>query len=287
MIWFVLAIFAAIFETVAILVEKKTLIKEHALEFCCLVSLFAFIISFSFVSKVNFDLSGNIYLLIFIASLFVTIGYLFVAKGIRHMDVSIASPLLIFSPALVAVFAFIFLGERLKGIQIAGILILVFGGYFLNSDGSMRFLKTFKKMYESKAVRHILLGIFIWSFARLFDKYLLNFINQYTYLFIIHFFIMINFLVILFIFYDGMQGIKHGFEGSFKWLFLMAVLIVLARLSYLSALKIAYLSLVFVIFKSSNLLVTIIGGSIFHEKALLHRAIAAIVMIVGIYLVIV
>ncbi len=287
MMWFVLAIFAAIFETAAILVEKKTLIKEHALEFCCLVSLFAFIISFSFVSKVNFDLNFNLYLLIFIASLFVTIGYLFVAKGIRHMDVSIASPLLIFSPALVAILAFIFLGERLKGIQVAGVMILVFGGYFLNSDGSMRFLRTFKKMYESKAVKHILFGIFIWSFARLFDKYLLDFISQYTYLFIIHFFIMINFLVILFIFYDGFEGIKHGVEGSFKWLFLMAVLIVFARLSYLSALKVAYLSLVFVIFKSSNLLATIVGGSIFHEKKVLHRVIAAVVMIIGIYLVVI
>ena len=151
----------------------------------------------------------------------------------------------------------------------------------------MNFFRTIKKMYGSKAVKHILIGIFIWSFARLFDKYLLNFINQYTYLFIIHFFIMINFLVILFVFYDGMQGIKHGVKGSFKWLFLMAVLIVFARLSYLSALKIAYLSLVFVIFKSSNLLVTVIGGSIFHEKALLQRAIAVVIMIVGIYLVIV
>jgi len=287
MMWFVLAIFAAIFETVAILVEKKTLIKEHALEFCCLISLFAFIISFSFVSKVDFDLNFNLYLLIFIASLFVTFGYWLVAKGIRHMDVSIASPLLIFSPALVAVLAFIFLGERLKGIQTAGIILLVFGGYFLNSDGSMRFWKTFKKIYESKAVKHILIGIFIWSFARLFDKYLLKFLSQYTYLFIIHFFIMVNFLVILFVFYDGFKGIKHGVKGSLHWLLIMAGFIVLARLSYLTALKMAYLSLVFVIFKSSNFLVTIIGGSIFHEKAILQRAIAAVIMILGVYLVII
>ena len=61
MMWFILAIFAAIFETAAILVEKKTLIKEHSLEFFCLVSLFGFVISFDFVSKVDFDLSFNIF----------------------------------------------------------------------------------------------------------------------------------------------------------------------------------------------------------------------------------
>ena len=143
MIWFVLALLAAIFEASSIIIEKKTLIKEHALEFCCLVSLFAFLISFSFISNVDFNLSLNLYLLIFIASLFVTFGYWLVAKGIRHMDVSIASPLLNFSPAIVFILAVIFLGEKLKSLQILGILILVFGSYILNSDGSFRFFKTF------------------------------------------------------------------------------------------------------------------------------------------------
>src|SRR3989344_7122374 len=284
MIWFVLALLAAIFEASSIIIEKKTLIKEHALEFCCLVSLFAFLISFSFISNVDFNLSLNLYLLIFIASLFVTFGYWLVAKGIRHMDVSIASPLLNFSPAIVLILAVIFLGEKLKSLQILGILILVFGSYILNSDGSFRFFKTFDRMYKSKAVKNILLGILIWSVARIFDKYLLNWINQYTYLFIIHFFIMINFLLILFIFYDGLKGIKHGIKGSLHWLLVMAALIVVARLSYLTALKMAYLSLVFVIFKTSNLLAAIIGGNIFHERALLQRIIAAIIMVVGVYL---
>ena len=287
MIWFVLALLAAIFEASSIIIEKKTLIKEHALEFCCLVSLFAFLISFSFIGNVNFNLSLNLYILIFIASLFVTFGYWLVAKGIRHMDVSIASPLLNFSPAIVFILAVIFLGEKLKSLQILGILILVFGSYILNSDGSFRFFKTFDRMYKSKAVKNILLGILIWSVARIFDKYLLNWINQYTYLFIIHFFIMLNFLVILFIFYDGFKGIKHGIKGSLHWLLVMAALIVVARLSYLTALKMAYLSLVFVIFKTSNLLAAIIGGNIFHERALLQRIIAAIIMVVGVYLVII
>ncbi len=287
MLWFIIAIFAAIFETVTIIVEKKTLIKEHALEFCCLVSLFAFFISFTFIKNVDFNLSFNLYLLIFIASLFVTFGYWLVAKGIRHMDVSIASPLLNFSPALVAILAFVFLRERINSLQVLGIGILVVGSYILNSDGSMKILRTFKRMYTSKAVRNILLGIFIWSFARLFDKYLLKSVNQYTYLFIIQFFIMINFLLILFLFYDGWKGIKHGVKGSLHWLLIMAGFIVLARISYLTALRMAYLSLVFVIFKSSNLLATIIGGGIFHEKALLQRVIASLVMIVGIYLVVI
>ena len=287
MIWFVLALLAAIFEASSIIIEKKTLIKEHALEFCCLVSLFAFLISFSFINNVDFNLSLNLYILIFIASLFVTFGYWLVAKGIRHMDVSIASPLLNFSPAIVFILAVIFLGEKLKSLQILGILILVFGSYILNSDGSFRFFKTFDRMYKSKAVKNILLGILIWSVARIFDKYLLNWINQYTYLFIIHFFIMLNFLVILFIFYDGFKGIKHGIKGSLHWLLVMAALIVVARLSYLTALKMAYLSLVFVIFKTSNLLAAIIGGNIFHERALLQRIIAAIIMVVGVYLVII
>jgi len=287
MIWFVLALLAAIFEASSIIIEKKSLIKEHALEFCCLVSLFAFLISFSFINNVDFNLSLNLYILIFIASLFVTFGYWLVAKGIRHMDVSIASPLLNFSPAIVFILAVIFLGEKLKSLQILGILILVFGSYILNSDGSFRFFKTFDRMYKSKAVKNILLGILIWSVARIFDKYLLNWINQYTYLFIIHFFIMLNFLVILFIFYDGFKGIKHGIKGSLHWLLVMAALIVVARLSYLTALKMAYLSLVFVIFKTSNLLAAIIGGNIFHERALLQRIIAAIIMVVGVYLVII
>ena len=88
-------------------------------------------------------------------------------------------------------------------------------------------------------------------------------------------------------FYDGFNGIKHGVKGSLHWLLVMAAFIVIARLSYLTALKMAYLSLVFVIFKTSNLLAAIIGGNIFHERALLQRIIGAVVMVVGVYLVVV
>jgi len=58
------------------------------------------------------------------------------------------------------------------------------------------------------------------------------------------------------------------------------------RLSYLQAVSLYQVSLVYPIYRLSSLFATVLGGEFFHEKHILKKSIAAIIMLIGSYLIV-
>jgi bacterial/archaeal transporter family protein len=284
--WLIFALAAALLTGLNVVIEKKTLLKEHAMEFATVYALFTFVISLVLIPKVNLDLTLRQFGLVYFASIFTSLIILFEAKGIRHLEVSIAAPLLNFAPALTAIIAFLFLKETLSLTNLSGIGLIVFGGYFLETHKlSIHFLEPLKKLVTHKYTLYMLLAMVLLSILVVINKTLLQNIDVYTYIVVYGFFTALNLIALIIIFHDGFKGIVHGIQNAGAWILVMAILLFTARLLYFNALHLFKASLVFSVIKTNTFFSTVLGGALFHERHFLARAVAASIMAGGVFLV--
>ena len=113
--WFWLAFISAIFSAAAAISQKKILFKIEALEFSLLLS----ILNIIFLIPVFFFLNyGNIFwdklLILYLKTILEALAFWNVMLAIKNFEISKALPLLALTPGLVAVSAFVFIGDSLS-----------------------------------------------------------------------------------------------------------------------------------------------------------------------------
>ena len=284
--WFVFALGTAVFASLATVIEKKTLIKEHPMEFSAVLALFNLLISLPLLFFVNFNIPSSILGILYIGSLFGTVAFLYVARALRHMEISLASPLLSFSPAIVLVLSFFILGERISFLQLIGILVLIFSAYILETPKHLNLKEPIRIFIKSKYIHFIFIALILYAFSSIIDKFVISYMTPLSYILIVHFFISVNFFALMFLFHNGLEGIKHGIKNAGKMIFVVSLFTFTYRLLQIQAISMTFVSLVIPIKRLSTLFSTIIGGEMFHEKRLLLRSIISIVMLFGTYLII-
>jgi transporter family protein len=295
--WLIFALLASILASASSIVEKKTLFKQHALEFSATMSVYTLILSIPFwffadLKSLSLEAIGYIYL----GSLLGAVAFLLITKALRHIEISLTSPFLVFEPAMVAIFAAILLGERITTMQILGISVLIIGAYILTSHEHDHFLEPFKHIFRSKYIKFILLALVLYALDSIIDKKIVGTpadgglgISAWTFLALVHFFLALNFAVIMIIFADGFQGIGKGLKSGGWLVFSVAVLTIGYRLSQIYAVSLpgVMISLVIPIKRLSALFSTIIGGELFKEEHLLRKSLACVIMIIGAVLIVI
>ncbi len=292
MLWFIYAFSTALLATIAVLVEKKTLKKIDPLLFSSVIAIFNFIIALPFALKIDYtSINLKIILIMAFASWFGTLGYLFITKAMKELDVSIVSPLIMFGPALTAIVAFLFLGETLTLMQIGGMALLILGSFLLKThhEHSIKdFLKLLLDNIKSKnSIIFVFLSLFVYSISANFDRLILHKLATpvSTYIVFIHLFITLNFMILL-AYNKKLDQVSVGMKNVGKWILLVSILTVSYRYLQMKATELANVSLVISVKRMSVLFSTIIGGTIFHEKNLTRRIIGSLVMFAGVILII-
>ena len=290
--WYLLMIGAIIFSGIGSIIEKKTLYKEHAMEFSAVFSIVISIFSIILIPYLNFNFPSNYWPILYFISLIGSIAFLFVAKATRHMQISSCSPLFAFGPVITAILAWIILNENLSNLQIGGIALVFTGSYILEMRPrkSIReeLLTPLQTIIKSKYIHFMLFAVFLYSISSIFDRYLLNATNPtsiepITFLFIIQLFVAINLFIMISLFHDGFKGVVHGVKSAGSWIVLMAVIHLVARLMLVQAISIpaAKIALVVALRRSSLLISTYLGGGIFKDKHLKQKTLAAVIMVIG------
>ena len=110
----------------------------------------------------------------------------------------------------------------------------------------------------------------------------------FTLLFLTTLFLSVHFLIIQFTLYKGLKDIQIGIKKNFWWIILATITALLADFSYYQALAVpaALVSLIVPILRLSSLFTVIIGGEIFHEKHLIRKIIACLIMVLGAILIV-
>lgn len=287
-LWAVLALFASVLSSTGATVHKKILQKEHAMEFSAIFALTNALLALILIPWVDFGLGWKFILIIYLVSWLGTLGLLFVAKAIRHMELSSAMPLTNFAPAFVALLSIFFLGEFLGGFQWVGIGFLLVGGYFLETRHFKDYKLFFYNLKRSKGIHYMLLGLVIYSFNAVADRYVLTNITDFiTFLFFLSIFLAFNFFVLSSYFHNGVHDFKHGIKKQWKWFIFGSVVAFGSAIIQLWAVSLISVALVLSVKRLNVLFTVIFGGELFHEKHLKKKIIATVIMLMGVALILI
>ena len=173
--WQTFAFISAIFSALAAIFEKKALIKIDPVVFSLILSGFTLILALPFFFFVDFQIIdfAAIFVL-YLKSVLGALAFLLVMYGIKKNELSNSLPLLVLTPAVVAVAAFFLLGESLSGISILGMFFLLLGSYFLQLEKGSGWLSPFSFLVRQKAQWYIIGAIVLFSVTSILDKTILR-----------------------------------------------------------------------------------------------------------------
>lgn len=288
--WYFYAFLTAIFVSLASLVEKKVLHRVHSMSFSASLAILNFIFSLPFLFVLDFSKITKLSLvIIFIAGFLAAISFLFVAKALRDMDISTVSPVLALNPGASALMAFVFLGEKLSTTGVFGIILMVVGSYVLMIATNHGFKHHFKSFFKNKETIFVLLSIIFYALTSVVDRYLVAdlYVDPLAYLFFVHLFIAVIFMVMASGWGKGISGIAEAMKTDGAAITLISLFTIAYRYFQLVAFQTAFVGLVSTIKRSSSFFTTIIGGELFHEKNIFLKSISSLIIIAGCVLVLV
>jgi len=284
MLWFIYALIAAVFVSLGSILSKKELFHKHALEFATLRSMCMAIFAIILLFFLDPEISISTLLIIYLISLFATSISFLKTKSLRHLDISIFSPLTNMSPIFLLIFAFFILGEKLSGLQFLGLALMIVGSYTLEVDHNFKnFFTPIKKVIKSKYQLLLLFTLVFMSLGAIIDKYAVTYLlKPLVYLCYMWIFIGFNFIVIDF-FKFGLKDVKKDLRKNILPIIAIAFFGIVGNAFYLTALSLQLVTLVVPIKRLSTLFDTIIGGSLFHEKGIKLKILACLTLILGTY----
>ncbi len=288
MTWFVYAILSAFLGSLSAILEKRTLGSMHAIEFSAALSVCAALWSLPILftaSWANVDL--KVIALIFVLSIVAAFAFIGITRAVKHMEISTSSPLLLVGPFMTAITAYIILGEKLTLLQWAGIALLAIGIYTLETKHFFRFREFLANIFGDKYTRYIMFGLLLYAFTGVGDRFVIAHwhVAPTLYTALIQLFLAFEFILITLYYRGGLLAPIRIMRSNWKSIVLIALLTTGYRLMQAEATALAAIGLVVAVKRSSSLFTTIIGGELFHDKDILRKSIACLIMIGGIYLI--
>jgi drug/metabolite transporter (DMT)-like permease len=283
--WFALAFISALLSAGSSLCEKKVLFKLSALEFSFIVSVLILIFTLPFFlfidySTINFESMWVLY----IKTLLNSFAFLFVMLVIKNLEISVALPLMILTPAFVAIFAFIFIGDELSTREVVGIVLFIIGTYMLENAGKKNLIYPFTALIKSKSHLYVLIALLLFTATSIMDRFLVTDLKLpvSTFIGFQHIFYAFNFLIMYLIKKRGLSIEKSILNNSLiLWVALVAILTVGYRYTQISAVTLAPVALIIAVKRISVFFSTLVGGKIFNEHHLYWRATATVILIAG------
>lgn len=169
MLWLILSLFAALFESLKDVFSKKSLKLGNADEYAVSFSLSFFsvlvlliILAFTGIPS----LGKQFWAVLLVTAPLEVVALILFMKAIKSSDLSVTLPMITFTPIFLLISSPIMLGEYPSAAGIIGILLIVAGSYVLNIKSAKHgLLQPFKALLKQKGPRLMLLVAFIWNFT--------------------------------------------------------------------------------------------------------------------------
>ncbi|MFH1452092.1 MAG: EamA family transporter [archaeon] len=286
--WWILALLSAFFSAFAAILEKKILFKNSALSMTFVLGIFNMILAFPFLFFVDYSLVTLLGLIVLaIKSVLGAAAFICVMFALKNLEISKALPMLVLTPGLVAVFAWITLGESLSVLEISGMILLLVGTYILQLGKQKGFFDPWKNLVKTKGNYYVLAALLIFTVTSILDKAILKNYNVpvNALLGFEHLFFAIVFFSLVIV-YSKKSEVKSSFRTSWRLIGFLAIITITYRFTQLSAVKIAPVALVLAIKRISVFFAVLVGGAYFKDENLVRRVIATALMVGGAVMVI-
>lgn len=288
MTWLGYALLSALFSGLASLFEKRTLNRLHSIDFSAAIAFTTALITFPVLFTSSWEKVTPTALLIMVGtSLLAAWAFLSVTRGIRHIEISLSSPLFLFGPLITTLLAYILLGERIALLQIVGMLILLLGAYVLETTHFIDVREFWNNVWKNKYTRYILFGLVLYALTTVGDRIVLGKfgVPPALNLAIVQFLIAIEFLLLAWHHRGSPIASFKLVQAHWKSIIILAILMVTYRYFHSLAIMIAAAGLVTAIKRSASLFTTIIGGKLFHDHGIWRKSFACLIMLIGVYLI--
>lgn len=300
MTWYGYALISAVLISLVGLFQKKTLQNEHSLQYVTIFRTTNFLLFLLiFAPTLSIGTTSSQFFLLGVTGLIGATGQLFVARSLRALEISTVMPILALDPALVALVAFAFLGERLSGFNVIGMAFVLVGAFVLESHrneggGKWRdilhspklLLQPFKNVARARGGRSIIIAIVAYAISGTIDRFLLKQLNVTTYLFYVYLFGTTLFFLLLLATKQKVGFFQQGNRLFFPTIIIAAVISLFSNVAQAKATSLAAIGLVIAVKRSSVLIDVLLGGRLFHERHMAQKLLASAIILLGLYLVV-
>lgn len=291
--WLILAFISATLLGLYDVIKKISLDRNAVIPvlflnvlFCCLLFLPVILLSVfspewvknTLIYLPPLSLSAHPWL--FLKAVIVLSSWIFAYFSLKHLPITIASPIKATQPILTLVGAMLIFGERLNFYQWIGIFIAIVSFYLLSYSGKKEGIR----FSHNKWIYFMVLAVVTGSISGLYDKYLMGQFDRMNVQVWYNFYqLAIMSLILAFLWWP-----KRQHSTPFQWrnsIPLISVMLVLADFVYFYALSyedsmISIVSLV----RRSGVVVSFIAGAIwFHEKNLKTKFVDLLFVLIGMY----
>lgn len=254
--------------------------------FCCVLFLPVIVLSGFFPEVVRDTIiylppvAAGAHLFLFLKAVIVLSSWIFAYFSLKHLPITIASPIKATQPILTLAGAMVIFGERLNGWQWAGIVTAIVSFYLLSCSGKKEGIS----FAHNKWIYFMVLAVVTGSLSGLYDKYLMGRFDRMNVQVWYNFYQLAMMGIILLVLWYPRR--KHS--TPFQWrtsIPFISVALVLADFAYFYALSyedsmISIVSLV----RRSGVVVSFIAGAVwFKEKNLRAKFIDLLLVILGMY----
>lgn len=285
MTWFIIALASSFLSAISTIAEKKVLFKQSPFEFSFILSIVNLVFSIPFFFLINYaTVNPSNMSILFVKSIIGVAAFLCVMTALKNLQISNALPLLALTPGFVALFAFLFLGESLKLLEVIGLFALIAGTYILESKSLKEILFPLNVFFKSKYHRYILAALLLFTASSIMDKLLLvkMKLSPVSLTAFQHLFFGLLFAAIYFTYEKNKTAISFAKnKKELGWIVLISVLTIGYRFTQVLAVGLSSVALVLAVKRTSVLWATIIGGKIFKDSNMLNKTIAVVFIILG------
>lgn len=290
--WILLGLFSAVFLGIYDIFKKISL-RENAVIpvlFLSIVTSSVILFGIHLVSIISpeaardtifcvpeIDFRAHVF--IFIKAVIVLSSWLFAYFAMKHLPITIASPIKATQPVWVVIGAVLFMGERLTGFQTIGVVITLFSFYLFSVAGSREGFS-----FRNKWIWFIVLATLTGATSGLYDKYLMREFPRFAVqVYYTYYQALIMLFITLALWYPNRKN-----TTPFKWrwsIVCISIFLVIADFAYFYALSMegALISVISTLRRSGVVIPFLFGALFFREKNLKLKMIPLTGIILGIF----
>ncbi|MFI4912970.1 MAG: EamA family transporter [Sedimentisphaeraceae bacterium JB056] len=295
--WAILGLISAVFLGIYDL-NKKMALKNNAVIpvlFFSTVSGFALMLPILFLSRFSPEMMQNAglyvepitltqHLMLAAKSLIVASSWVFAYFAIKHLPISIVTPIRSMSPLWTLIAAAIIYNERPNLMQFIGIIVVIVSFYYFSIVGKLEGIK----FHRDKWVFFVILATLIGTASGIYDKFLIakaHFSPVTVQAWFSCYLVVILGLVTLFCWYPSRKK-----TTPFQWrisIIFIGVFLIIADFVYFKALGIegALLMILSVLRRSSVIISFTAGALMFKEMNKRKKAVALAGVLAGVFLI--
>lgn len=220
------------------------------------------------------------HVLLVLKAVIVLTSWIFAYFSLKHLPITIASPIKATQPILTLIGALVIFGEKLNGYQWCGVLIAIASLYLLSYSGKKEGIR----FSHNKWIYFMILAVIAGSLSGLYDKFLMTALDRMNVQVWYNFYQLFLMGIILLFFWYPKRRQTTPFRWKY-WIPVISLLLVAADFVYFYALSCddAMISIVSLV-RRSGVVVSFIAGAIwFREKNLKAKFIDLLLILLGMY----